>query len=202
MRVTGFLMAGMFLFFLLGGTGCSKRQVTRTDPDVVTDFSGRWNDTDSRLVSEQMIGSCLSRAWVVDFAAMEGRKPVVIVGSIANLTDEHIDTRVFLKDIEREMLNSGRIDLVADPSERGQIRDERLDQLENASPETVKRLGMELGADFMLTGEIHSTVDQVDGKRAVAYQVDLQLVSIETNQKVWIEQKKIKKVIQRGRYQP
>jgi len=200
--VTKVLIVLAVLGIAVSAPGCGKREVTRVDPDTITDFSGRWNDTDSRLVAEEMITSSLGRPWSTDHLEATGNKPVVITGSIRNRSDEHIDTRVFLKDIEREMLNSGRIELVADPTERDQIRDERFDQLENASPETVKRLGMERGADFMMTGEIHSIVDQIKGQKAIAYQVDLQLINIETNQKVWIGQKEIKKVIQQGRYKP
>ena len=40
------------LIFLL--SGCSQT-VTRVDSDSVTDLSGNWNDTDSRLVAEEMI---------------------------------------------------------------------------------------------------------------------------------------------------
>ena len=33
------------------GSACSPKQVSRIDPATVTDLSGRWNDTDSRLVA-------------------------------------------------------------------------------------------------------------------------------------------------------
>jgi uncharacterized protein (TIGR02722 family) len=184
----------------VGGIGCAKRQVTRIDPGSQTDLAGTWNDTDSRQVAEQMIGSCLGGDWLADFLTREGRHPVLIVGAITNRTHEHINARIFLKDIEREMIGSGRIELVADPLERDQIRGERLDQLENASPETVKRIGMELGADFMMTGELGSIIDQEDGRKVIYYHVDLQLVNIESNQKVWLETKEIKKGISRGAF--
>jgi len=45
----------------------SSRQVSRIAADTTIDLSGRWNDTDARLVSEEMISDCLSRAWVNDF---------------------------------------------------------------------------------------------------------------------------------------
>jgi len=44
---------------LLGlGAGCSQK-VTRVDSNAVTDLSGMWNDTDSRLVSQEMIKDVL-----------------------------------------------------------------------------------------------------------------------------------------------
>jgi hypothetical protein len=41
--------------------GCAGPKVKRTEVDETIDLSGRWNDTDSRLVAEEMIQDCLSR---------------------------------------------------------------------------------------------------------------------------------------------
>jgi penicillin-binding protein activator len=46
---------------------------------------------------------------------------------------------------------------------------------------------MESAADFMLMGSIKSMRDAVGGKEVMVYQVDLELVNIETNEKVWLE---------------
>lgn len=54
--------------------GCATR-VERIDVDETRDLSGNWNDTDSRLVSEEMIGDVLSRPWIGDFRQSEGRSP-------------------------------------------------------------------------------------------------------------------------------
>jgi uncharacterized protein (TIGR02722 family) len=190
------------LLSLTVGLGCGGRQVTRLDPDVVTDISGRWNDTDSRLVAEEMIASCTAMPWLTTFVRDEGKNPVVITGAVKNRTHEHIATRTFLKDIQRALLRTGVVDLVADAGEREEVRDERFDQIEHASPETVKALGRELGADYMLHGEISSILDEEEGTKVVFYQVDLQLVDIEKNQIVWLEDKKIKKGITRGEFRP
>ena len=178
--------------------GCGKRKVTRLETDTVTDLSGRWNDTDSRLVAEEMISDCLSRVWLTDFTMAEGRKPVVTVGTIRNRSSEHINTETFSKDFERELLNSGKVKFVASREQRGEVRDERLDQQEFASLETAKRMAQETGADFLLYGDINTIQDELEGTRIMYYQTDLELINIETNEKVWIGTKKIKKEITKG----
>ena len=65
--------------------------------------------------------------------------------------------------------------------------------------ETLSRLGEETGADFMLQGTITSTIDAIEGRRSIFYQINLELISIETNEKVWIGEKEIKKLIERRR---
>ena len=164
------------------------------------DLSGRWNDTDSRLVSEEMIYDALSHPWLTDFMTNRGKKPTVIVGAIKNLTAEHIATGTFVGDIERDFVNSGKVEVVASREERGGIREEREDQQANASIETLKDFGREHGADYILIGQINAIEDVEKKEKIVFYQVDLTLTDIETNQKVWLGQKKIKKYVARARY--
>lgn len=183
-------------------SGCSKKTVTRIDPGETVDLSGNWNDTDSRLVAEEMIREAFGRPWLASFVRDEGKNPTIIAGSIRNKSMEHIATGTFLKDIEREMVNSGTVQVVASAEERGEVREEREDQRVNASPETLKRMGMEVGADFMLLGEINQINDQEGGEQVRYYQVDLTMVNIETNVKSWVGQKKIKKFVAGHKYNP
>ncbi len=173
----------------------SSRKVYRIDPETQTDLSGKWNDTDARLVAEEMVSDCLSRVWLTNWAAQAGEKPIVTVGTIRNRSSEHIDTETFTTDFERELLNSGQVRFVATTHQRDEIRDERLDQQEWASLETVKRIRNETGADFVLLGGIKSITDEIEGTRVVFYQTDLEMIDIESMEKVWIGTKKIKKEI-------
>jgi len=182
---------------LLGITACGTK-VTRVKADSVTDLSGNWNDTDSRLVANEMIQDALSRRWLNDFNRKYHKSPAVIVGTVRNLSHEHINTRTFIADMERALINSGQVDFVASRTERGEIRDERKDQDLNASAATRKAMGQETGADFMLTGSINSIVDASGGKQVRFYQVDLTLIDMASNRKVWLGQKKIKKTIEKS----
>lgn len=177
---------------------CST-SVQRLDSQEEVDISGRWNDTDSQLVAKEMIEDLLSRSWINKFLKAEGKEPVVIVGRVKNLSHEHINTNTFIADMERELINSGDIQFVASSSARQEIRDERGDQDLNASEETRKEMGQEYGADFMMQGQINTIID-IEGTTQVRfYQVNLELVSIKDNRKVWIGQKKIKKLIKNSK---
>ena len=184
---------------ILAGCGGKSTTITRIDPESVTDLSGRWNDTDSRLVAEEMIEDVLSRSWLTDFAAAKGTKPVLTMGTIRNMTSEHINTETFTTDFERELINAGSIRFVGSRDQRPEVRGERQDQQEFASPETMKRMREELGADFVLLGSVKDIVDEIEGVRVVFYQTDLELINIESNEKVWIGSKKLKKGISRGK---
>ena len=180
-------------------TGCASTKVSRVDTASVTDLSGRWNDTDSRLVAEAMMKDALSQPWLENATRARGRPPVVIVGTIANRSHEHISIQTFISDLERELTNSQRVTFVAGKGERDEIREERRDQAVHALESSQKPPGKESGADYLLRGTISTIEDELDGTKAVFYQVDLEMVDLTNNVKSWFGQKKIKKVVERKR---
>ena len=188
----------MVIGLLVGA--CSTVKVDRVGVEETVDLSGRWNDTDSRLVSEEMIGDVLSRPWIDQFRAKNGKDPVVIIDGVRNRSDEHINTRTFVNDLERALINSGEVAFVAGSGEREALREERKDQAAHASEETAKEEGEEIGADFMLQGDINTIVDRIEGKAVKFYQVNLELIDIQSHRKVWIGDKKIKKLVKRSRF--
>ena len=190
------------LLLALAAAGCS-RQVIRVAPEQAFDLSGRWNDVDSRLVADTLIRQSFGATagnWAMQHVrAHGGTPPTVIVGTIRNRSMEHIPVSTFVKDLERAYVQSGLVRVVADQDERLEIRAERRDQQEHAAANTQARLGKEQGAHYMLQGEIESIEDRERGRSVVFYQVDLALVDLESNAKVWVGQHKIKKFIERPR---
>jgi len=191
---------------LLIGISTSSLQcgsVARINTTQITDLSGRWNDTDARLVAEEMTQDIVKRSWVNNFINNTQRKPVIIVGEILNKSHEHIDTEPFIKDIEKELINAQAVKIVAHGSFRNKLRNQRQEQNqianEGKSLEMHKNFSKELGADFMLFGSINTIVDsKAEGKhRVIFYQVNLELVDLETNEIVWIGDKKIKKYVKK-----
>ena len=179
-------------------SGCST-SVQRLDANETVDLSGAWNDTDSQLVAQEMISDVLSRPWLSNFTAKTGRQPAVIVGSVRNLSHEHINTKTFVNEMERELINSGRVEFVASSDERDEIRDERVDQDLNATEASRNVAGNELGANFMLKGQINTIIDRADSDQVRYYQVDLSLISLADNRKVWVGQKKLKKLVENSK---
>ena len=179
---------------MLLSAACGGKSVSRRDTDEAIDLSGRWNDTDSQLVSTAMIADSLSWPWINDWRQQTGRKPVVMAYGVKNTTKEHINTQTFMKDLERAFLKSGRVSVVADSAQREKVREERADQ-QSGLVGNPAAIGKELGADFVLTGEINSIEDKEGKKLVVFYQTNLELINVTTNEKVWIGDNKIKKLV-------
>lgn len=173
---------------------CS-RSVTRIEPDAPIDLSGRWNDTDSRKVADQMIHDLFTSDSFKKYADGLARKPVMVVGLIKNKTSEHIDAGNYIKKFEIVIHNSGIAELVESEEFRDKLRQERAGQQDFADPATVAAWGKEIGADVMLFGEMNSETDTYNNKRVVNYITTLFLTDIETNKRVWYGQNEIKKFV-------
>ena len=180
-------------------SACAVRSVERIDTTSVTDLSGRWNDADSRMVADALIDQSLNDSWVRQYArANNGDAPPIIVGEFRNRTYEHIPIGTFVRDLENALVRSEDVRVVASRDERVEVREERVDQQQHAAPETRARLARELGAKYMLQGDVHAIEDRDGRNRVRFYQIDATLIDLETNAKIWVGQHKIKKFIQKS----
>lgn len=189
--------AAALMILVLSLGGCSTA-VTRMDTAEVKDLSGAWNDTDSQTVAAEMMQDVLNRDWIAEFKGDKKRKPAVIVGEVRNLSHEHISVSTFVQELQRNMINSGKVKFVASSTEREEVRGERTDQDTHASEATRKAMGKEKGADFMLKGTINTIIDASGRDQLRFYQVNLTLISLVDNEIVWNGEKKIKKFVERS----
>ncbi len=198
-------LVGILLIAFFAGAGCST-VIERMPADEIIDIGSSWNDTDSRLVAKQMVSVILFSNqdngvvwWKKYQARNRGQKPVVIVGRVKNLSHEHINIRTFVKDIEHELINFDQIEVVVTRDERKPLVDERVYQLSHVSGKTAVKLKEEVGADFLLTGEINTIMQSDEARNLIYYQVTMELTNIETGIKEWAGIEKIKKLTKRPR---
>jgi PBP1b-binding outer membrane lipoprotein LpoB len=192
------LVTGLVL--MAGLQGCEPtihRDVKRVDPRTVVDVDYRFNDTDAREVWEKMSDDATFRGWIDRWiSSHNGQRPTIIVGPVRNNTQDYINHLTFTRNFEREMLNSGRVRVVAARDDRPDLRDERMQGQEWNTEATRKQMKAELGADLMLMGDINELpARSPDGRTVVQYyQVNLDLTDLETNEKAWIGSVDVKKV--------
>ncbi len=183
------------LFLIVLFFSCQTRSVTRVSPDTQIDLSGRWNDSDSRLVADKMINDLLLSDRFKEYAQGRPKKPAIVIGFIRNKTSEHIDANNYIKKFEIAIYNSNIAELVEADEFRDKLRVERSQQQDFADPATVSQWGKEIGADLMLFGEMNAETDVSNNKRIVNYITTLFLTDIETNKRIWYGQKEIKKIV-------
>lgn len=185
----------------VAGVGCGPpKKVTRTSAESTKggDLSGYWNDIDAEMVAKTMMKQCMESPWASDFQEQSGgKKPIVkLMGVMKRTDDRNVNEQYFTKQLERQLLNSGRVRVVAAWGQDNINVVEKAWQVVHVSDETAKTQGNETGADFTLQTVVNSQ-NETDGagKAVRAYLVNMELVNVETNEKVWIGEQKIRKVI-------
>jgi uncharacterized protein (TIGR02722 family) len=193
------LVVCLAAFFML--SACATSGVARVSADTQVDLSGRWNDTDIRTVCDTLITDALASpridGYIKDFSGSHGGElPTVIVGRFRNTSSEHIDTTIISGIMRTAIINSGKLEFVEGGDTREELRAERQDQQGNASEESAAMLANETGANFMLTGEVSSTVDKAGNTTVRSYFVKATMTNVETNRILWEgSNNEIKKVI-------
>lgn len=186
---------------LVLAAGCnstpSSGPVYREDPNRDSTLSTRFGMSDARITAKQLIDDCLARQingrnWTDAYRSEKGRPPIIAVGEIVNKTDSRIQTQQVTRRVEEELLNSGRVRVIAERDLREQLRIERTDT-KFTDPAFVKKVQAEHAADYILTGEILYAFETDGSRERADYQVAMQLIDIETLEKVWIKSAEVAK---------
>ena len=179
-------------------SACAPSSVKRLELGEEMALSDKWNDTDSKLVAEEMTTDMLAYPWLNDYHNPQRPRPTVIIQRIRNKSHQHIAIDTFVNEFKRALIRSGKVDFVVSADEREDLREERRDQEIHSSSGTQTEIAQETGADFALSGTISSIVEEVGRQRVTFYQVDFKLVEMKTGKEVWNGEKKIKKLMKRS----
>jgi hypothetical protein len=137
-----------------------------------------------------MVGSLVQYPGIAN-----GRRPVVQVSKVANRTSEHIDTKSISDKIRTALINTGKVRFTA----VSDVNREMLDNLDYQSssgvvdPKTAKRAGKQVGADYLLFGDIASIVKRAGRESDVYYKFTLNLVDVQTGIIEWTDEREIRK---------
>jgi hypothetical protein len=178
------------LVFLVPGCATTPN-VSYGNPEQVETVTTGFGSTDLQLIAEKMVNSLLETPIL-----SSGKRPVFYVHTVRNRTDEHIDTQSVTDKMKVTLLKSGKVRFSA----VSEANDEILKQLEYQTssgavdPNTAKKLGKQVGADYFLYGELTSIRKSAGRVKDVYYKFTLNLVNIQTGLIDWADEKEIRKV--------
>lgn len=188
MKVVGILI----LVAMWGLVGCASTTQYK-DPTGVENTSIDFGSTDLQMIAEKMVDSLLSFPPVVQVTAQ--RRPVMFVERIKNKTSEHIDTESITDTISTKILRSGKFRFV-DMDRINAVREQAQFQKESGmvNQETTMAMGRQIGAEYMLYGNLSSIVKRTSSKKDVYYKFTLKLMHLESGILEWQDEKEIRKV--------
>jgi len=155
-------VAVLFLVVILVCSSC----VTRT---VMDSPYAAGSNLASSFVSSNVID---------DFYKSNGRRPVIVIGTVYSL--ENLDYSQIVRGFQQVLITSGKTDMILGSSERDIIREERMDQLQWSSMDQAKSLANETAADFF--GRIY--IDATKG----GYIISADIIDVETGRIFWVGQ--------------
>jgi len=190
--------ASVLALAVVGGCtpGCEGEYADPAKSEIVDD---KWNETDARKTAEHMIKGIFDKPWLKAYVkGHSGQKPVVIVDDVENRTSEHLDVKQLTDFIQDELINSGKVRFVNKQQREKLLEEIRYQQSGSVASASAKKSGRQIGADFLLSGNITSQEHMMDQLKTVTYQTNLTMTNIETFEIEWSTKYEIKKRFKRS----
>ncbi|OPY86860.1 MAG: Penicillin-binding protein activator LpoB [Smithella sp. PtaU1.Bin162] len=184
----------LLLIIIMGFTaGCAPTiQYEIKDEQTVT--GSDWSAKDLKDVSDYMAAS-IKRSAFITSPQYAGEKPRwMLARDMRNETDEHVNTRTIMEKIRTRLINDGTAKFIDDQAIEDILSQMKLQQSGLFDNKTVAQVGKLVGARLILRGTISSIRKKSDRQDIIYYNITLQLVSIQTGEIVWTDEKEIQRL--------
>lgn len=174
-------------------SGCTNKSVVRYgDATAVETNDINFGSTDLQTVAGQMTDSLLLSPVVGTLTA--NTRPIIFVESLKNKTSEHIDTESITDSISTKLLRSGKfrfVDMGRVAAAREQMDFQQSSGMVDASKAVA--FGKQVGAQYMLYGNLASIVKSNKDKSDVYYKFTLRLMDLQSGLVEWADETEIRK---------
>ena len=184
----------IFMLAAVMGLAACQSKVEYGDATEVETVNENFGSTDLQAITAKMVDSMLTFPPVVAITA-NNQRPIIFVDSVKNKTSEHIDTESVTDSISNKLLRSGKFRFI-DMTKVDAVR-KQLDYQNNAGmvdPSTAIKFGRQIGAQYMLYGNLSSIVKQDGSTKDVYYKMTMRLMDLETGLIEWSDEKEIRKM--------
>lgn len=179
-------------------TACASK-VQYGDAQSVETVDINFGSTDLQTSATKMVDSLLTFPAVI--AVTQQKRPVLFVDTVRNKTQEHIDTESVTDTIVNKLLRSGKfqfVDMSAVEAVEEQFDYQRHSGL--VDPNKAAQLGRQVGAQYMLYGNLSSILKQSKKEKDIYYKFTLKMLNLESGLLVWQDEKEIRKSVKRSTF--
>lgn len=197
------MKTNLAIFFLIGvtgvnilitGCGTDPARIDATGTGTLT-TTHDVNVKDWQIAAEKCVNSLLTSGALV---RNDGRKSVIMVSTVKNSTNQHIDIQILTQKIRTAILRSGQaITTTAvgagGPEDKAtrQVRDLQEDEMFNQ--DTVQKMGTAIAPDLSLAGEITQQSTSQGRMRESYFYFHLTLTDLKTGLAIWEDEVEIAK---------
>ena len=176
-------------------SGCASR-VNYGDAQARETVTTDFGSTDLQMIATKLVDDMMVFPPIVEMT--RDRRPVLFVDRSKNKTSEHIDTESVTDTIQSKLINSGKCRFV-DMSVVDRVREQLEYQQDSGMVDqaSAAQMGRQIGAEFMLYGNLSSIVKRDDSTKDVYYKFTLKMLNIQTGIIEWSGEKEIRKTRKR-----
>ena len=174
------------------GVGCSGPVTSYGNAQATETVNADFGSTDLQIIADKMVNSLISSNRLQPDPADPAKPPLVSVTRLRNDTSEHIDTKSITDKIRTSLIKSGRVRFSA-LEMQGDLMEQYKLQGTMADTATQKTAGKQIGAKYILGGNISSIVKQSGSKKDVYFKITLQCTDIESAVIEWADEVEIRK---------
>lgn len=181
----------------LSGCGMFGKKVSYGDAGAVETTNIDFGSTDLQQIASKMVDSVLTFPPIVEVT--NKRRPVMFVDKIKNKTSEHIDTESITDSISSRILRSGKFRFV-DMNKVEAVRQQLEYQADSGmvNQASAMKMGQQIGAEYMMYGNLSSIVKRGGGDKDVYYKFTLKLMHLQSGIVEWSDEKEIRKTSKKG----
>ncbi|WP_298443688.1 penicillin-binding protein activator LpoB [uncultured Ferrimonas sp.] len=173
-------------------SGCASK-VEYKDVTEVETVDVSFGSSDLQAVASKMVDSMMTTPSVQVLTA-NGQRPILFVDRVSNKTSEHIDTESISDTISTQLLRSGQfrfIDMTRVDAVRKQLDYQNHSGL--VDPSKAIQFGRQVGAQYMLYGNLSSIVKQDGSTKDVYYKMTMRLMDLDSGLIEWADEKQLRK---------
>ncbi len=196
-KIQGLAICAVLGVFLLSGCGNRAFVKGEYDGDVTSTnlLNDKWSETDMQNSVKELV---LALSQSPSFMKIKGRRPVIMVTGLKNQTSEHIETQSIMDMFRVELMQLRPVSFV-DKQARPDVVEEYEYQQGMMRKDTQSGPGSQIGADFILNGNLASNAQQAGRDKTVYYKLTMNLTDLKTNLIEWAQYKEIRKLYKKKR---
>lgn len=187
----------LFSLVLAVGLAACSSTVQYGDATAVETVNTDFGSTDLQTIATKMVDEMLVFPPLMEITAQ--KRPVLFVDKIKNKTTEHIDMESVTDSIQTKLIQSGKfrfVDMTAVEQVRKQFEFQQ--QSGFVDEQAAAQIGRQIGAEYMLYGNMASIVKQDKKVKDVYYKFSLKLMHLQSGIVEWMGEKEIRKIKTKG----
>ena len=186
---------GLFLLIIIvslaAGCGPTVRHEIKDEETII---GSDWSAKDLKDVSDSMAASIKKSSFIASPQYASEKPRWMLARDMKNQTDEHVNTRTIMEKIRTRLINDGVAAFIDDQAVEDILNQLKLQQSGLFDNKTVAQVGRLVGAKLILRGTISSIRKKTERKDIIFYNITLQLVTIQTGEIVWTDEKEIQRL--------